>query len=404
VHDLRGRTLRNIEFLGEELRRRSEEDVAARMDSLRETQRRTGERFAESLQRESIGFSVFLVLAPLPVLLLGLYRMVLRPISELVEATARARTGDLSFHVEASSRDEIGALQDSFNRMIRDLERSRREIEAWNATLEQRVEGKTSELREALADQRKTTRRLETALTELRDTQGRLIQAEKMASLGNLARSVAHEFNNLLGGILGSAEAALEENPPPGSAEALEVIRRAARRACVVTENLLRFSRRQDAVRRPTRIPAVLDECLALMEPEFRKRGIRIERAVPSLPTVSADAGQVHQVFLNLLTNAAYSLEHGGLIRVEARERGGGIEIRFEDSGPGVPEGIRDRIFEPFFTAREAAEGGTGLGLAVSYGIVTAHGGSIEVEDRPGGGAVFVVTLPGEPTEADHVE
>jgi len=404
VSALRGRALENIEFLGEELRRRSEGEVTDRMDALREVQRKTGRRFLRSIQSESAIVAAILILAPLPVLLLGLFRMVLRPLTRLADATARARGGDLAFSVEVSSRDEIGLLQDSFNRMIHDLARSREEIESWSATLEARVEEKTAELRAALAEQRATTQRLEAILAQLRETQSRLIHAEKMASVGQLARSVAHEFNNLLGGILGSAGAALDENPGGSSAEALEVIRRAARRACVITDNLLGFGRRQETVKRPCRLDRIAGECLDLVEPELRRRDVRVERDFGPLPEVPADAGQIHQVLLNLLANAGAAVRQGGRIRVSLRQSGRTAEIGVADDGPGVPEAIRERIFEPFVTARESGEAGTGLGLAVSYGIVREHGGSIDLRDNPEGGALFVVSLPLDEPEASHGE
>ncbi len=387
VGELRRRTIQNVEVIGEELQLRSEADVALHMEEQRDVQREKNDQFSGSLRRGSIGFVVFFALAPLPVLLIGLYRMVVRPLTSLAAATGRARTGDLSFHVPVSSRDEIGFLQGSFNRMIRDLEES-------NATLERRVEEKTADQKQALEEQQEATRRLEVTLGELRTTQDQLIHAEKMAGLGNLSASVAHEFNNLLGGILGSADTALEEAPSGDVKEALEVVRRAARRACVITDNLLRFSRKEDSHKEPADLNALVRDSLALLEPELRGREIHVETSFGELPLVPLDAGQMHQVLLNLLTNAANAIDRGGRIEVRTLEKSDHAELIVADDGPGVPAAERSRIFEPFFTTRRAGEGGTGLGLSVSYGIITGHGGRVEVDEREGGGALFRVELP----------
>ena len=271
--------------------------------------------------------------------------------------------------------------------MIRDLEES-------NATLERRVEEKTADQKQALEEQQEATRRLEVTLGELRTTQDQLIHAEKMAGLGNLSASVAHEFNNLLGGILGSADTALEEAPSGDVKEALEVVRRAARRACVITDNLLRFSRKEDSHKEPADLNALVRDSLALLEPELRGREIHVETSFGELPLVPLDAGQMHQVLLNLLTNAANAIDRGGRIEVRTLEKSDHAELIVADDGPGVPAAERSRIFEPFFTTRRAGEGGTGLGLSVSYGIITGHGGRVEVDEREGGGALFRVELP----------
>lgn len=390
VGELRRRTIQNVEVIGEELGLRSESDVAAAMEQQRRVQGEKGEQFARSLQRRSLGVALFLILAPLPVLLAGLYRMVVRPVTQLAAATTRARRGDLEFHLPVTARDEIGSLQESFNRMIQDLSQ-------WNATLEQRVEEKTLELRQALEDQNKTTRRLQSTVAELQCTQNQLVHAEKMAGLGHLSASVAHEFNNLLGGILGSAQAALEEKPGGTVGEALEVVRRAARRACVITDNLLRFSRKEEPHKSPGDLNRLVEECVQLLEPEMRKRRVSVDVALDELPSVPIDSGQMHQVLLNLLSNATYAVEPGGNVYVSTEVTDDTVLLSVADDGPGIAAADRHRVFEPFFSTRGAGDdrpAGTGLGLSVSYGIITGHGGSITVDDHPGGGARFQVRLP----------
>lgn len=398
VSDLRRRTIRNVEIIGEELRLRSETDVGSQMEEQRRLQKEKGRQFGTVLQRQSVPFVLLLVLAPVPLLLAGLYRMLVRPLVQLAGATARARSGDLDFEVAVTSRDEVGSLQTSFNRMIADLSTSRRRIEDWNTTLEQTVDEKTAALTSALAEQRATTQQLEATVSELREAQGQLIHAEKMASLGNLAASLAHEFNNLLGGILGSAEAALEDTPDGTAREALEVVRRAARRACGITDNLLRFSRKEESRKQPADLHRLVDETRQLVEAEMAQRSIECVVDAGEIPLVPLDSGQMHQVFLNLFSNAIAAIDRDGAIHVTTEARDDSVRIVFADDGPGVAPEDRQRIFEPFYTSRAARRGdkrqGTGLGLSVSYGIVTAHGGSIEVDERPGGGARFTIDLP----------
>ena len=408
VLDLRRRTVRNVEVIGEELRLRNESDVDEEMSRQRSLQRSKGEQFFRSRRSESVLLVALMVLSPLPVLLFGLYRTVVRPVSRLAQATARARTGDLSFRLPVHSRDEVGSLETSFNRMIEELETSREEIQEANANLERRVDAKTSELSQALERERASNRRLETALAELRDTQAQLIHAEKMAGLGQLSASIAHEFNNLLGGILGSTEAVREDVPEGSVREALDVVHRAARRGCGITENLLRFSRSEEAHKEPSDLDSVVDECTDLLRAEISDRKIRLERERAEGPPVPMDAGQIHQVVTNLLTNAMEAVGREGSIRVRTEIEGSTARILVEDDGPGVESTDRTRIFEPFFTKRTTSSGaapgtsrGTGLGLAVSYGIVAAHGGTLRVEDRTdASGARFVVELPLDaPTE-----
>ncbi len=398
VSDLRRRTIRNVEIIGEELRLRSEADVGRQMEEQRRVQKEKGLQFGAVLQQQSVPFVLLLVLAPVPVLLAGLYRMLVRPLVQLAGATARARSGDLEFEVPVTSRDELGSLQTSFNRMIADLSSSRRRIEEWNTTLEQTVEEKTAALTNALTEQRETTQRLEETLHELREAQGQLIHSEKMASLGSLSASLAHEFNNLLGGILGSAEAALEEAPEGTTREALEVVRRAARRACGITENLLRFSRKEESRKQPADLHRLVEETRQLVEAEMAQRSIECLVDLGDLPPVPLDSGQIHQVLLNLFSNAIAAIDRDGTVRVTTRAVGRNVRIVFEDDGPGIAPEDRTRIFEPFYTSRATRRGdkshGTGLGLSVSYGIVTSHGGSITVDERPGGGARFTIDLP----------
>jgi two-component system NtrC family sensor kinase len=289
--------------------------------------------------------------------------LVLNPLSRLSRATERVATGHLGERVGLTSRDEVGRLGAAFDRMTAALAESRREIEELNRTLADKVEEKSRAL----------------------------VHAQTMASLGTLAGGVAHEFNNLLGGIQGIAADAIEEEDAEEVRDSLSMILRTARRACNITENLLRFSRPPTREAKATDLSGLVSDALDLIGPEARHRSVAIEAKLEEMAPVEIDPGQIHQVVLNLLTNALHMMPEGGRLRVAVREDEGCALIEIEDSGPGVPPGDRKRIFEPFFSSREE---GTGLGLSVSYSIVRAHEGEIEVSGEPGEGAVFTVRLP----------
>jgi len=225
-------------------------------------------------------------------------------------------------------------------------------------------------------------------------TRARLAQSEKLAALGQLAAAIAHEVRNALG-VIRSAAQGLGEAVPEDDAE--------ARRACSfitaeidrlgsVVSSLLSFARPPRLAPRPVEVGALFDQAVLLARQDLAAKEIRVRRAeTPALPTVQVDSDLVVQVLLGLLTNAADAVPHGGEVTLEARAADGAVEIGVADSGPGIPEELRARVFEPFFTTRDK---GTGLGLAVARQIVEAHQGRIEVADAPSGGARFRIVLP----------
>lgn len=223
----------------------------------------------------------------------------------------------------------------------------------------------------------------------------RLRQAERLATIGRLAAGVAHELNEPLTGILGFAEL-LKDLPgmPAEAARDLGRIETAALHAREVVRNLLLFARQ--ITPRPGRVGVnrVVAEALDLFRERLRERGIALRtRLDPALAEIPGDAAQIRQIVMNLVANAIQAMAGGGRLAVETARSGGEASIAVRDTGPGVPPELREKIFLPFFTTREA-ELGTGLGLAVVHGIVTSHRGRIEVESTPGRGAVFRVFLP----------
>jgi signal transduction histidine kinase len=227
-----------------------------------------------------------------------------------------------------------------------------------------------------------------------------------MAGIGTLAGGIAHEFNNMLGGISGCAQDALEENDPGQIKEALRIILRTSERACTVVENLLRFSRKTPSEPVVLDLPELAADTLRLLEGEFTRAGIDLERDFGEGCRIEADPSQMQQVFLNLLTNALHAVEDGAerRIRVAVCCQDDAVVATVDDSGPGIPEAAAERIFDPFFTTKDGrgaqARLGTGLGLSVTYGILEAHGGTITAGKSRLGGAEFAFRMPRASAEA----
>ncbi|MHC4470925.1 MAG: sensor histidine kinase [Planctomycetota bacterium] len=372
------RAARNAELLTREFRDRMGARIQSRAESL------ASEFRGDAVTGLSVLLGVVLVLSGI-----ALAVAVLLPLGRLLRVTERVAGGDLDAAAGIRSRDEVGRLGRAFDRMTESLRGSRDEIEALNRSLADKVREKTRELEERNAE-------LTATIAELERTRDALVHSKTMATIGTLAGGVAHEFNNLLGGIIGCAEDARTEEDPAAVGESLEMIHRTARRACNITENLLRFSRPPEREPRDTDLAGLVREALDLVRPEAQKRGIEAQLDLREIAAVRIDPGQIHQVVLNLLTNALHAMPEGGELSVSVGREGDEAVIVVEDGGVGIPEDHQARIFEPFFTTREARgeDRGTGLGLSVSYSIVKSHGGTIEVLSRPGEGSVFTVRLP----------
>jgi signal transduction histidine kinase/FixJ family two-component response regulator len=235
---------------------------------------------------------------------------------------------------------------------------------------------------------------------ELRHKQDELVRSSKLAALGTFSAGIAHEFNNLLAGILGYAQLGLLSDDVAEKNEALDVAARACLRGRGITSSLLTFARRSDPQRSLSQIRDAVEETLALVERELAKLNIRVERLIQPVPLTICDLGQIGQVLLNLITNARDAMieQDGGVITVELAQRGGQIELVVSDTGSGIPEHLLQQVFQPFMTTKGALGGsitpGTGLGLAISYGIVEGHGGTISVASTVGRGTTMTVRLP----------
>ncbi|MBK9713624.1 MAG: GAF domain-containing protein [Kouleothrix sp.] len=234
---------------------------------------------------------------------------------------------------------------------------------------------------------------------ELRRKQAELIQSSKLAAVGTFAAGIAHEFNNLLGSMLGYAELGYHADDVEEKNHSLDVVMHACRRGRSITRGLLTFARRQEHRRALGDITDAIDETLTLVELDLNRARIAIVRQIEPVPPTICDLGQLSQVVLNLITNARDAMKpQGGTLTVGLRERRGMIELSVADTGSGIPDEIRDKIFEPFVTTKGALGGsqtpGTGLGLSVSYGIVQEHGGTIEVDSDVGRGTTMIVRVP----------
>jgi signal transduction histidine kinase/putative methionine-R-sulfoxide reductase with GAF domain len=238
---------------------------------------------------------------------------------------------------------------------------------------------------------------LRRSMEELKATQAQLIQTAKLAAVGELAAGVAHEINNPLTSILGFAELLLKTLPPDTPLRRdLEVIAKQATRARDIVRNLLGFAHQTAFRRRPCDINQVVQQTLDLMRQRLEMNGIVVEEHyAPHLGPLTLDSGQMKQVFLNLITNAAQAMPDGGRLRVSTTWVGDEVVVAVSDSGDGIPPELWDRIFDPFFTTKPIGQG-TGLGLSVSLGIVQGHGGRITVESQVGQGSTFSVRLPVE--------
>ena len=236
-------------------------------------------------------------------------------------------------------------------------------------------------------------------VTDQKMLQEQLIQSEKMSAIGQLVSGVAHELNNPLAGISAFAQLLLTEKRfPPDQRTAAEMIYAEARRASRIVQNLLTFARQHKPERTSTSLNQVLDDALQLRGYELRVRGIEVVRDYDEdLPETMAYALQLQQVFLNLITNAEQAMDKRQVntqrLIVSTRRASNVIRIEVEDSGPGIPPNLVERIFNPFFTTKPTGSG-TGLGLSISLGIVREHEGKIWAENAPTGGAHFTIELP----------
>jgi len=241
---------------------------------------------------------------------------------------------------------------------------------------------------------------LQSRMEELQRTQESLVESAKLAAVGELAASVAHEINTPLMVILGNSNLLLRQLPSNSPASAkVSIIEMEAHRAGKIVRDLLNFARKREPKREQLSVHDVLDRAIDLLGPKLAYAHVEVERVFDlSLPAIAGDRDQLTQVFLNLITNAMDAMETGGRVVLQTGIHQGDdgrtmVSVSVSDTGHGIPPEHRARIFEPFYTTKSEGRG-TGLGLSVSLGILQMHGGSIEVDSKVGHGTTMRVTVP----------
>jgi len=263
----------------------------------------------------------------------------------------------------------------------------------------QPAEGEVGLLQQTVLELQQTQQELQARINAQREAEARLIQAAKLAAVGEMAAGVAHELNNPLTTVVGFTELALEDLPIDSAVRNdLDLVLKEARRARSVVRRLLDFSRQAETVRVKADLNEIVDDVLMLTKHLMHTSNVQPEiRLGQNLSWVLVDRNQIKQVVINLVNNALYAMPDGGRMVVETAEQERysrkWLTLTVRDTGVGIPAENLERIFEPFFTTR-GDRGGTGLGLSVTYGIVTDHAGMIEVESKLNSGSTFIVWLP----------
>ena len=369
---------------------------------------------------------------PVGIAIRWLSLMLTRPLHSLEQTVSDvARDNNLSLRVTVTTEDEIGVLAGAFNSMAENLDAASLEredalkrLKLLNTTLEKRVNERTSELRAAHEE-------VTGAFDQLKSTQSQLVQSEKMASLGQLVAGVAHELNNPIGFIYANFPH-LDDyaneifqlfddiqalDMPDTSKEALaqkfteydiafikDDLRRiiasgksGASRIKEIVSSLRSFSRLDEGELKSVRLEDGLDDTLLILN-HYLKGGVEVEKKYELNHAVTCRAGQINQVFTNIIFNAIQTMNEKGQLVITTRRDGDFAVIEIADTGGGIPEDILGRIFDPFFTTKKVGEG-TGLGLSISYGIIDSHGGVLAADSRVGEGTTFTIRIPIEAVE-----
>jgi two-component system NtrC family sensor kinase len=339
------------------------------------------DRVGERAQSQAILGAILMALLAGSLSATFIFLMVRRPVGRLIEGADRISKGDLDTSIRIERRDEIGQLATAFNDMTRDLRVVRQELTDWSARLETRLQEKTD---------------------ELSHSHRQIAHMDKMASLGKLAATVAHELNNPLAGILNYAKLVSRtlgegdvENPEIEEAlRQLSLIQREAGRSGAIVRNLLAFARPSGAELALQSFNGILDRSVLLVRHHLEMSDIRlVVEPIEDDGQLVCDADQLQQAIVALLVNAVEAMSEGGVLTVQAEASEYSVSLKISDTGVGIHEADLSHIFEPFFSSKDSTEG-AGLGLAVVYGIIQRHLGDIRVESTPGKGTTFIMDLP----------
>ncbi len=318
---------------------------------------------------------------------------VIKPVKILMNGAREVSGGNLDYRIRVRSKDELGKLADAFNVMTASLRHEQEQNRIWAETLEEKIAEKTE---------------------ELTDIHKRILHVEKMASLGKLAATVAHELNNPLEAILTYArvigrrlrKGALKSPDTASTAEDVDLIARESRRCGSIVKNLLLFSKKQVNEFGLVNVGQIVSKAGEIVRHHCEISSVRLHLPVADDDaTIMCDEGQIQQALVALFVNAVEAMPGGGTISVTTAPGTGDDELTISvaDTGVGIPTEDLPHLFEPFFTTKKDGRG-VGLGLSVVYGIVERHGGRISVSSDPGKGTRFDITLPRVPRAVDdHV-
>ncbi len=300
----------------------------------------------------------------------------LKPIKNLCTASKCFADGIYNSKLDLTKFGEINELIYSFNSMIKKIKQREDELYLLNKNLEQEVNKKTSEL----------------------------LHAAKMASLGTLSSGIAHEFNNILGALIGHVSLALEKKDPKEMEEALQIALMASERACDIVSRLQDFAKKRAENHVLFNVNEAINNTIKLIEHDLVSCKIKIDKKLTVKAIVKGNQSQIEQVILNLLINSKHAMPSGGTVTVFTSISDGKITITIKDTGAGIDPQVKDRIFEPFFTTKGVVgmgksfgsqdADGLGLGLSVSLGIIEDHNGSIHLIETSQEGTVFEIILP----------
>ncbi|MGB9628029.1 MAG: sensor histidine kinase, partial [Thermodesulfobacteriota bacterium] len=328
-------------------------------------------------QKEMILFSSLMIFITALLFAGFIIRLIHIPIRKLTKGTKEVANLNLDYQIDFHSRDEMGELAQSFNKMTKELKAANEANQEWAATLEKKVKEKSEELKKA---------------------QAHMILVEKIASLGKLSAVVAHEINNPLSGILTYATLCLKmvqnQTVSPEEMESLikylSVIKDETRRCGETVKNLLVFAKRDFGKWSEESLHKIIRNSIQLVKHNMEIKELElVEEFTDGDDVIFCDSSGIQHIFVALFINAIEAMSKGGKLRVKTAIQNGGkdFEITISDTGCGIPEEVLPHIFEPFFSTKESS----GLGLAVVYNIIQQHEGRIEVESKPNEGTKFTI-------------
>ncbi|GAB4178514.1 MAG: ATP-binding protein [Calditrichia bacterium] len=337
-------------------------------------------RFFEIKKRVRLMFYILLLIS-VPLFALIIYFTTYRPLKVLENGIQLISAGDLNHQIEMDRDDEFGMLASSFNNMMTKLKKAYDEIHEWSRTLETRVEEKSKELEELHKN---------------------VLKVEKLASLGKLSATVAHELNNPLSGIVTYAKlilrvlekSDLQQSTKEKVTSQLDIIAREAMRCGNIVKNLLIFARDTSYSPQPVNIQLLLKELADMMDHQLMLNKINFLYQIDSdVNEIIADYEQLKQALLAIIINAQEAMPEGGDLSIHVSRNEKTYQIKISDTGGGIPEDVLPNIFDPFFSTKNKTQG-VGLGLSVVYGIIRKHKGNIQVRSELNKGTTFIITIP----------